>query len=177
LDSEIIQDTESAKRREPNFDINYVSYQGSWTLFLLAVRYRRQELVDYLLKDPNINVNYRDYYCIPTSICENASILKSLLKHKDINVNVQNYDEQTVLHLACYNNQIEIAGEVLLDARVDILIRDYWKETALDIAKRCKYHEIANILKKVLRTPLLRIPNRVLCRDIIRMIIEEYVSL
>ena len=62
--------------------------------------------------------------------------------------------------------------KLLLDARVDIMISDKWWKTALDIAMERGHHKIANMLKRMLRTPLLRIPN---AKDIVRMIIEEYV--
>ena len=63
-----------------------------------------------------------------------------------------------------------------LYARGDALIRDtYNKETALDIALRKGYSDIAKIIRNSRHTTLLRIPNKTLLYDIVCMIIEEYV--
>ena len=83
--------------------------------------------------------------------------------------------KDTALHCACCNDRVEIIRELLLDARVNTLIREYvHDETAEDIAIHNGNLKITNMLKRTGCTSLLRIPNALLCRDIIRMIIEEY---
>jgi len=176
LDSEIIQDVEYKKRKNSYFDINNTIYY--WTLLMHAVDCEREELVEYLLEDFDVDVNYKDNdsYTALLLSCYNddVPILKLLLGHMDINVNIQNNYVWTVLHEACYNNYIEYVKELLLDARVDVLIRTDQGETAQDIAIREGRSGIANMIKKTGHTSLLRIPNASLCRDITRMIIEEY---
>ena len=116
-----------------------------YTLLADAIVWRRKELVEYLLSDPRINVNTQDM------------------------------SGWTGLHDACSNNNIEIVRKLLLDARVDTSIRNEYGDTVRDIAIWEGYLGIANMLKRIGHTSLLRIPNASLCKDITRMIIEEYV--
>ena len=170
-DSEIIQDIE----RIPGFDINLGYGEIDWSSLMWAVGLDRKELVRYLLSDSSINVNHRSNQGnTALHFCEDISILKLLLCHRDIDVNIQdNNNGWIVLHRACYNNRIGFVRDLLLDARINIIIRTNRGETARDIAREyCT--DIANMLKMVQYTPLLRIPNDALCRDIVRMIIEEY---
>ena len=178
LDSEIIQETESLKHQDPKFDIN--SLQNGWPLLMDAVYNGREELVRYLLSDPNIVVNLRNSAWGKTALHEscctnNIHILKLLLDHKNINVNTQDNDGWTGLHDVCWCNHIKIVKNLLLDARVNVMIRDEDGNTARDCAIRETHLEIANMLNRTECTSLLRIPNASLCRDISRMIIEEYV--
>jgi len=171
-DSEIIQDIEHAKRNDPYFDINNVIY-GSWSSLIIQ---KREELIEYLLADPNINVNYEDWNGYTALHCAyNIPNLKLLLGHKNIEVNIQNKYGWTVLHRECYNNHIEIIKILLLDSRINIIIRNNERKTAQDYAILKGHLGIANMLKRTGRTSLLRIPNKMLCWDITRMIIEEYV--
>ena len=77
LDSEIIRDI----KNDPEFNINWVDY----SLLMNAIKYEREELVEYLLSNPNININYGCLFynhtalhmlCIRTN---NIHILKLLL--------------------------------------------------------------------------------------------------
>ena len=63
-DQEIIQQVETIKRNDPNFDINYIEPgdRSEWTLLKGAVYYNCDELIEYLLTYPNINVN--DIFCM-----------------------------------------------------------------------------------------------------------------
>ena len=63
LDSEIIQDIEYAKQEDPRFDINECD-EDNWPLLMYAVWRNREELVRYLLRVPDINVNHRGGYNI-----------------------------------------------------------------------------------------------------------------
>jgi len=178
LDSEIILIIECAKRKDPSFDINWVD-GSDWTLLIHAVFLDREELAEYILEDPNIDVNYKDVngFTAFYNACfdGNIPILKLLLSHQNLDVNIQSKHGRTGLHRACFNNNIEIGRELLLDARIDASIRDNQGKTARDIAIMRGYPGIANMIKRIGRTSLLRIPNKALCRDIARMIIEEYV--
>jgi len=173
IDSKIIQDIEHAKET-PGFDIN-LGYKDNWSLLITAVYYCRKELVRYILSFPNIDVNHRSYYGnTALHCCDNVSILKLLLDHKDLDVNIQNEGGETGLHHACYMGRKTCVKEYLLDARADILIRDENGVMVRDYALIYGYLGIANILKRVQHTSLLRIPNRALLHDIVRMIIDEY---
>ena len=175
-DSKIIQDLEFAKHRIPRFDVNWY-YSNNRSLLMNAVDNRREELVRYLLRVPGINVNHRSFGGNAVlHFCFQVSILKLLLGHRDLDVNIQNDWGETELYMACYCGRSKACvRELLLDARVDTSIRDEKGRTARDIALRKGYPRIAKIINNSRYTPLLRIPNSTLLHDIVRMIIEEYV--
>jgi len=175
LDSEIIQKMEFAKCNNPKFDINLGCSYHNWLLLMYAVDLNRKELVRYLLSDPNVNLNHRSSQGnTALYFCKQVSILKLLLGYRDLDVNIQNDWGWTGLHRACYSGRKVCVKEYLLDARVDVLIRDNEGRTARDIALSFGYPGIAKIIRNSGRTSLLRIPNRALLHDIVRMIIEEY---
>jgi len=175
-DSEIIQDMESVKINEPGFDINLVLGGQNWSLLMYAVCHGRKELVEYLLSDPNVDVNHRS--CQGNTAlhrCKDVSILRLLLSRRDLDVNIQNENGRTGLHRICYFGCKACVKELLLDARAYVLIRDEKGRTARDIALERRYPDIAKIIGNSGRTSLLRIPNSALLYDIVRMIIEEYI--
>jgi len=49
---------------------------------------------------------------------------------------------RTILHNACENNYESIVRELLLDARINVSIRDNFGETAMDIAIRKNITEL-----------------------------------
>jgi len=175
-DSEIIQETESAKRNDPKFDINLGCNEDNWSLLMVAVLYNRKELVEYIiLTYPNINVYHRSNQGnTALHFCRQDSILKLLLNRKDLDVNIQNVWGQTGLRRFCGSGHEACVKELLLDARVNTTIRNNNGKTARDIALEWRYSGIAKIIWNSRYTILLRIPNRALIHDIIRMIIEEY---
>jgi len=69
LDSEIIQDIESAKYKDPEFDIN-LGDKYNWSSLIKAVIRSREELVKYLLSDPNINVNHSCFWGLKACVKE-----------------------------------------------------------------------------------------------------------
>ena len=169
LDSEIIQEMESAKKI-PGFDINLTHDDNGWSLLTAAVWQDRKELVEYLLSNPNININHKDLYA-----CDQGSILKLLLNHKDLDVNIQNSWGRTGLYWVCRWGHKACVREYLLDARVNTSICDILGGTAWGIALKYGYLGIAKIINNSRYTTLLRIPNNLLLYDVVRMIIEEYV--
>ena len=173
-DSEIIQDIEHAKCKDLGFDIN-LGNKNNWSLLMNAVDNRREELVRYLLSIPGINVNHRSFGGNTVLYsCETVSILKLLLNRRELDVNIQNIWGYTGLHRSCFWGRKACVKEYLLDARGDAFIRDRDGDTARDNALRRGYVDIAKIISNSRYTSLLRIPNASLCRDITRMIIEEY---
>jgi len=178
LDSEIIRDIECEKK-SLDFDINYTRNNVYCSLLMRTIDWNREKLVEYLLMFPDINVNYKDYNghtafyyaCLYGYI----PILNLLLSHQNLDVNIQDkHHGWTGLHSACWNGHIEIVRELLLDARINILILNNAEYMAEYIA-RWRHYEIANVLKRIRYTSIIRIPNALLIHDIIRMIIEEYV--
>jgi len=163
LDSEIIQEMESAKKI-PGFDINLGCDGVNCSLLIYATYYCREDLVRYLLTDPNININHRsNYNSTILHYCKDISILKIFLSHRDLDVNIQNIWGYTGLHWVCYWERETCIREYLLDARINTSIHD-----------KFGYPGIAKIIGILGYTTLLRIPNKALCKDIVRLIIEEY---
>ena len=179
LDSEIIQEMESAKHRDPGFDINYVDYYMHWSLLMYAVFWKRIELIRYLLSDPDINVNHETSWgnTILHLLCNRGnmnSLLTLLLSRKDINVNIRNKYGYTGLHWAHYLGHEECVKELLFDARVDIFAHNYCEKSIYAMIMDQHHDRIDNMLRMVQYTSLIRIPNKALQHDIVRMIIEEY---
>jgi len=174
-DSEIIREIERVKRNDHKFDINCVD-KYNCSLLMVAVDHGREDLVRYLLlMYPDINVNHKDYDGnIALHLCEQVSILKLLLGHRDLDVNIQNKWRDTGLHWLCYGGYEALVKEYLLDARINTSIRNKYGETARDYALEQGYTRIAKIINNSRHTTLLRIPNASLLYDIVRMIIEEY---
>ena len=177
LDSEIIQEVESLKSNDPKFRINLIRYNNSWSFLMVAVLMNRKELVEYLLLSVhNINVNYIDKHGeIVLHFCRDNSILKLLLDCRDLDVNIQDNFGESGLHYLCFWGHESYVKELLLDARVNTSIRNNMGKTARDKALERGYSDIAKILRNSRYTTLLLIPNASLCRDIARMIIEEYI--
>ena len=169
-DLEIIQEIDS------KFNINYVIDRNNcWSLLMNAVLQNRIELVRHFMTYPNININYKDrrnhtalYFAYGRS-----SILKLLLKREDLDVNMRYEHGNTILHR--YSNVKGYVKVLLLDVRIDISIRNNMGKTARDIAIHWEYYGIADMLRRVQYTSLLRIPNKALLYDIVRTIICEYV--
>ena len=175
IDSKIIQNIEHAKRNDPEFNINYVN-SCSQTLLMNAVNSGREELVEYLLTDPLTNINHRSTNGNTVlHVCIQVSILKLLLDRKDLDVNIQNNWRETGLHDFCFYGHETCVRELLLDARINMSIRNKFGDTARNTALISKWHGIAKIINNSGYTILLRIPNRALLHDIVRMIIGEYV--
>ena len=193
-DSKIIENIEYAKHNDPEFDINHRKFNfacdgAEYPYLADAVRHGRKELVEYILTYPDINVNFipieYDQLRYHSSILYNIvcledmsmtiPILKLFLNRNDFNVNIQDKKKNTIFHAACNLNKIRTIIEFLLDARVNVHIHNNNGNTARDFALRRGYPGIAKIINNSRHTTLLRIPNASLCRDIIRMIIEEYI--
>jgi len=177
LDSEIIQETESEKCNNPGFDINLGCRDYDQSLLMYAVDYSREELVEYFfLTYPNIDVNHRsNYNYTALHFCNRVSILRLLLDRRDLDVNIQNDRGDTGLHWVCYWGRETCVKDYLLDARINTSICNKYGYTARDIALRFEYSGIVKIINNSRHTTLLRIPNKALLYDIVRMIIEEYV--
>jgi len=144
-------------------------------ILILAVFRNRKELVEYLLSVSGININQRsNFNSTALHFCHHISILKLLLDHRDLDVNIQNDDGRTGLYYFCIFGYKTCVKELLLDTRINILICDKGGDTARDVALRSGYPGIAKIIRNSRYTTLLRIPNASLLHDIVRMIIEEY---
>jgi len=87
LDSEIILEMETVRKKDPGFDINWKPNNQNWPLLTRAVFYEREELVKYLLMVPDIDVNNRGLSgATAFHFAGNINILKLLLNCRDLDV-------------------------------------------------------------------------------------------
>ena len=167
------------KNMGSDFDVNriYRTIDIKWPLLTIACFVGREELVRYLSTHPKININLIDYYH-DTALhiaCEYNRInsLDLLLKNSSINVNIQGHGEHTALHYASKGHR-NVCKALLLDSRIDVMLMNCDGETAQDRALRMGHYSIEKMINNSMYTALIRIPNKTLLHDIIRMIIEEY---
>jgi ankyrin repeat protein len=105
-----------------------------------AVFYNHDKLVDYLLKQ-GADVNYQDRYKLTplmhAVICNNLSMVKKLLKHKqEIDFSKRTINNRTLLHYVAAENNPEMASYLLAVPEVKLLLtnKDMFGFTPLDLA-------------------------------------------
>nr|prf alpha latrotoxin [Latrodectus tredecimguttatus] len=84
-----------------------------------------------------------------TAVAENALDIAEYLireKRQDININEQNVDKDTALHLAVYYKNLQMI-KLLIKYGIDVTIRNAYDKTALDIAIDAKFSNIVEYLK------------------------------
>jgi len=141
-------------------------YYKTHTLLHIAVRRNYLEIVEYLLQIPTINVNLQSYcgytalhYSINPipltySTGSNTDIIKCLLRHPEIDLNIGCNGGTTPLLLAIDNNNIEAVNILLADQRIDINKEDSVGVSPIVISYDLKYDEITNLLLNDVRLVL-----------------------
>ena len=76
---------------------------------------------------------------------ESSSIVATLLKEADLDVNAQNRAGETALHIAAHRGHLEVVNQLFEDGRIDARIRDNKQRTAYSRGER--YPAIANAFK------------------------------
>jgi len=89
----------------------------------------------------------RDTSLILASYFGITEMVKLLLEHKDIAVNIQDSHGWTALICATYKRHAEIVKLLLEHKDIDINIQNYNGETALIIATKGEYTEIVKLLE------------------------------
>lgn len=127
----------------PNININKHNNEGYTPLHYVIEEndYKNAEL---LLQNSDIDVNCIGNYKIDTplifccSFNRNTEILKLLLKHPKININVENSIKYTPLHWAIYNRSWDLVKILLKDERIypSLFKRNIYKQTPIDIMKK-----------------------------------------
>ena len=102
------------------------------------------ETVQAYLNSEYVNSEYIQEALIDAVENGHAKIVKLLLQN-NVDVNVQGYNERTLLILASRNGHIEIV-QLLINAGADITIKDRSKKTALEYALRYKQFDVAKLL-------------------------------
>lgn len=110
------------------------------------------ETVKKLIKEKSFDVNATDHYRwtpLHDAVLNGHIEIVKLLLAAGAQLNGQDVEESYIpLHEAVHMNHKEIV-QVLLAAGADTLIRDADNNTALDIAQKCGFQDIADILKVV----------------------------
>jgi ankyrin repeat protein len=133
-------------------------YYKTHTLLHIAVRHNYLEIIDYLLQIPNIHLNLQSYcgytalhYSINAnplinSRDSNINVIRLLLNHPEIDVNIGCNGGTTPLLLAIDNNNIDAVKILLADERIDINQEDSMGITPIVIAYDLGHEEIINLL-------------------------------
>jgi len=110
-----------------------------------------KEIVNLLLKQPDININIKDCQGFTALMCAaeqgHREVIELLLNHPDIDVNVQNNKGSTALMQAAYNGHKEVVKQLLSYPNININIKTRNGGTALDAATCMGHIDIANMLR------------------------------
>lgn len=126
------------------------STSAGYTPLIFAIYYRKDEICDFLL-DNKADINYQH----PTTKIDalimslrhrDLSIVKKLVK-SGANIDTQNNDMETALHITLRNNSNEIS-KYLINAGIDLNLVDNNEKTALEIAIESNNKEIADVMMK-----------------------------
>jgi ankyrin repeat protein len=109
------------------------------------------------------NKNYNNNTCLHVACSYNRfESVFELLKHPNINTNIQNIGGNTPLHYACYgNDRVESVKVLLDDARVDINIKENDGFTPLMHAAYFGYIEPIEYILASLRADIASIPKAI----------------
>jgi len=158
---------------DQRIDINRTSIDGE-TPFFVACQTEQIEIVKLLLSDERVDINKADYDGkTPFSIActfGKTEVVKLLLNDQRVDLNKANYDgetplcgaclnacvmtfdhgwiEDTPLHVACQNVDIEVLKLLLNDKRISIKKKIKEGKTAMSIAKECNCSEIVKLIKE-----------------------------
>ena len=122
----------------PNIQINAVSSEKQISPLLIACQVGHVEVVHQLLSRPGIQVNSRPIsahncgrtplhtVCMPRGpggVCR-IDLVRQLLSHKDIQVNLFDEGGRTSLHLACYAGQADVLHHLLSHKDIQVNLGD-----------------------------------------------------
>lgn len=136
----------------PNTDINLIkdilynspinvnaTVYGYSNLLIQALHSEKPSVVELLLKHPYYDINLqtpKDKYTalMYASKWGFTDIVQKMLQHPQINVNIENYENETALHLACYTQKTDVVELLLQYPNIDVNKKNYKNETALYFA-------------------------------------------
>ena len=126
--------------KQPSVDVNLADNAG-WTALHVATYNGNIEAARLLLADPRVDVNSQDAqhlavltYAARECSENHLSILRLLLEHPSIDVNLACNEGVNALYLAVSKGNIEAVKVLLADQRVDVNCRDKNQNTPLTIA-------------------------------------------
>ena len=139
--------------QDPLINVNKVDGKGNQVSALFyACKYRHIEIVKQLLEFPDINLNIQhakdgDAALHVVTYNGDSGILKLLISHDKININLGEDEGHTALMIASSNGQIRLMEMLLDHANIDVnKLTNFDRTTALYIACFNKQTEAANLL-------------------------------
>jgi len=153
--------------QRPDLDVNWADPAHWRSPFYRACSHDRVAVVEYLLRDPRVNVNQaQNQQGTPLNIaCQDGfvEVVKLLLRDPRTDVNVADVYGATPLWISCQNGLLEVV-KLLIVFRPDTL--NMWtvtvpgtalwnNTTALDIATEKGHGQIAGLLKDFVAGPHL----------------------
>jgi hypothetical protein len=103
----------------------------SQTPLMYAIRNNKLELFNYIIDQPSIDVNALEYGLAPIHVItfeNNVEMLRLLLRKSTVDVNIQNSEDKTALHLA---SSSELIQELLSASDIDPNSQDGYGNTPL----------------------------------------------
>ncbi|KAH3761418.1 serine/threonine-protein kinase STY8 [Pelomyxa schiedti] len=130
--------------RNPPIDPNKANRYGR-TPLCYAAREGKEAVVRMLVARPDVDVNKG---CPLVFACwyHRMGVVVALLECPRVDVNLMD-EGQTALHVACDKGFVEGVKVLLKVNGIDTNCKDTNGETPLDVAKRCKFTGICNLLK------------------------------
>lgn len=130
---------------------SHLGWSGKNTL-LIATEKKYGSIVDLLLKTPKIKVNDCSLQGMTplhvSAIRGYHDIVKSLLKHPDIDANIQLMKNgYTPLHIATENEDREMISILVASNKINFYITNNSNENVFDVASRLKNNTILGILR------------------------------
>ncbi|WP_162801686.1 ankyrin repeat domain-containing protein [Candidatus Chromulinivorax destructor] len=132
-------------------------YQAQ-SLLMTAIVSGHSNIVSFLLRQPEIDVNYQDKdwrtALLIASSTNKVEIVKMLLNHNDISVNLASKDGNTPLYRAASNGHVDIVEILLNDSRIHVNVTNTAGVTALMMASMQGH---TAIVRKLLEHPGIEI--------------------
>ena len=112
---------------------------GKSNLLILALHSEKKAVVELLLQHPDCDINLqtpRDKYTALMYASKLGLIgnFQKMLQLPQININIQNYENETALHLACFTEKTDVVELLLQHPDIDVNVKNYKNETALYFA-------------------------------------------
>lgn len=130
----------------------------------------RLGVAKFLLANKKLKININEKYygqALLHHLCliENLPALEDFVKIPGVNINLQNADGRTALHLACLMGNLRMV-ELLINANAQLNIKDMTKSFAIDLAIERGHSSVVDFLKnyaskntKSANEPLLKTQN------------------
>ena len=129
--------TESARLLiDAGADIN-ISNNSQWTALHMAADLGDDDIVDALIKRPDVNINSRDgdgNTPLHSAAWSGREQSARLLIDAGADINISNHKQRTALHLAASNGHSSIVGELIKVPHLNLNVRNENGQTPLHVA-------------------------------------------